>query len=251
METGEEMNIKQASEFTGISRDMIRFYEKKGIIHPRRTENGYREYSEHDLILLVTARQYNCIGIELDRIAELLIDQDPVQFQQEMSDALVRLQEETDWLAQRMDYAEHLKNIFRMASEGIDHEVVRHAAFHYYPRTNVKHFASLYAYNSARPVFRIQNQNLFHDIYPMEQGMLFMKPVGSDLPCTSYPEGRFMRFVRRVPPGSSIQPELILPMVHQLEEEGYSLKGDVFIFLVMGDAEFMKQDLSSFEFEIG
>ncbi len=40
-------------------------------------------------------------------------------------------------------------------------------------------------------------------------------------------------------------------MVHQLEEEGYSLKEDVFIFLVMGDAEFMKHDLSSFEFEIG
>ena len=81
--------------------------------------------------------------------------------------------------------------------------------------------------------------------------MLFMKPVESDLPYASYPEGTFMRFVRKVSPGERINPEMILPMAKQVNEEGYSLKGDIFIFLVMGDAEFMKHDLSSFEFEIG
>lgn len=59
-----------------------------------------------------------------------------------------------------------------------------------------------------------------------------------------------MRFVRKVAPGSPINPELILPMVHQLEKEGYAVTGDAFTFLVMGDAGFQRQDLTSFEFVI-
>ena len=94
MRTGKLMNIKQASERTGISRDMIRFYEKKGIIHPARKNNGYRDYSIHDLLLLVTARQYSCLGIELDTISELLKQNDPEVFCNEMEQAVSRLKEE-------------------------------------------------------------------------------------------------------------------------------------------------------------
>lgn len=47
------MNIQEASKQTGISKDMIRFYEKKGLIHPKRSENHYRDYSIHDLHLLI------------------------------------------------------------------------------------------------------------------------------------------------------------------------------------------------------
>lgn len=63
-------------------------------------------------------------------------------------------------------------------------------------------------------------------------------------------EGKFLRFVRRVSPGTQITPELILPMIHELEKEGYTLKGDMFLFLVMGNATYQTQDLSSFEFEV-
>ena len=38
------MNIKDAKALTGISEQMIRFYEKKNIIHPQRNEeNNYRD----------------------------------------------------------------------------------------------------------------------------------------------------------------------------------------------------------------
>lgn len=47
------MNIQEASRQTGISKDMIRFYEKKDLIHPKRSENNYRDYSIHDLHLLI------------------------------------------------------------------------------------------------------------------------------------------------------------------------------------------------------
>ena len=43
-------NIKEAEEQTGISRANIRYYEKMGLLHPKRNEkNGYREYRPEDI----------------------------------------------------------------------------------------------------------------------------------------------------------------------------------------------------------
>lgn len=43
------MQIGQVSTQTGMSRDAIRFYEKSGLIHSKRQNNGYRYY-DHDVI---------------------------------------------------------------------------------------------------------------------------------------------------------------------------------------------------------
>ena len=41
------MNIKEVELLTQISKQNIRFYEKKGLLHPKRNEeNSYRERSE-------------------------------------------------------------------------------------------------------------------------------------------------------------------------------------------------------------
>ena len=43
-------NIKEAEEQTGISRANIRYYEKMGLLQPKRNEkNGYREYTPEDI----------------------------------------------------------------------------------------------------------------------------------------------------------------------------------------------------------
>ena len=46
--------IGEASKITGLSRDTLRFYEKKGLIHSERRDNGYRMYSEEELCSLVS-----------------------------------------------------------------------------------------------------------------------------------------------------------------------------------------------------
>ena len=44
------MNIKQASEASGISSRNIRYYEQAGLLHPDRDpQNDYRTYSEKDI----------------------------------------------------------------------------------------------------------------------------------------------------------------------------------------------------------
>jgi len=43
------MQIKEAAERLGITERMLRHYEKEGLMDARRSENGYRSYSEADL----------------------------------------------------------------------------------------------------------------------------------------------------------------------------------------------------------
>ena len=55
-----------------ISKDMIRFYEKKGLLHPKRLDNGYRDYSLQDVHRIILIKQYNSLGIPLHTIKEML-----------------------------------------------------------------------------------------------------------------------------------------------------------------------------------
>ena len=41
--------VKQTSEKTGIPADTLRYYDKEGIVSPKRYENGYRQYSDEDV----------------------------------------------------------------------------------------------------------------------------------------------------------------------------------------------------------
>ncbi|NKB84195.1 MerR family transcriptional regulator [Ochrobactrum grignonense] len=43
------MQIKEAAERLGITERMLRHYEKAGLMDARRSENGYRSYSQADL----------------------------------------------------------------------------------------------------------------------------------------------------------------------------------------------------------
>ena len=46
------MTIKELEKRTGLDRATIRFYEKEGLIAPKRLANGYRDYSEEDVLAL-------------------------------------------------------------------------------------------------------------------------------------------------------------------------------------------------------
>ena len=43
---GEDMRIKDVEQRTGLTRKSIRFYEAKGLLNVKRTENTYRDYDE-------------------------------------------------------------------------------------------------------------------------------------------------------------------------------------------------------------
>lgn len=67
------MNIGQASSASGVSAKMIRYYEGIGLIRtPRRTEAGYRQYSENEVLKLGFIKRARELGFSLERIKTLI-----------------------------------------------------------------------------------------------------------------------------------------------------------------------------------
>ena len=64
--------IKELAEKTGIIPNAIRFYEKKGLLHPRRTESNYRLYEAEDVARLEQILLYRKMGFSIEDIKELL-----------------------------------------------------------------------------------------------------------------------------------------------------------------------------------
>ncbi|MBR1781871.1 MAG: MerR family transcriptional regulator, partial [Oscillospiraceae bacterium] len=66
------MNIKEIETRSGLTRANVRFYEAEGLLHPARGENGYRDYSEEDLALLLRVRLLRTLGVGLAEIRALI-----------------------------------------------------------------------------------------------------------------------------------------------------------------------------------
>ncbi len=62
------MTIKEIEARSGMTRANIRFYEQEGLLDPQRLDNGYRSYSEADLLTLQRIRLLRLLGLPLDEI---------------------------------------------------------------------------------------------------------------------------------------------------------------------------------------
>ena len=69
-----EYLIGDMSEIVGVSRDTLRFYEKKGIIKARKKENGYRYYLEEDLFRLMVILYKRKMNDSLEEIEGYIKD---------------------------------------------------------------------------------------------------------------------------------------------------------------------------------
>ena len=67
------MNIKQAEQLSGVSRQNIRFYEREGLLTPKRNpENDYREYGPEHIRILKCIRLMRMLDMPLDQIRSVL-----------------------------------------------------------------------------------------------------------------------------------------------------------------------------------
>lgn len=66
------MTIKELEIELGIPRATIRFYEKQNLIHPKRGENSYRDYSMEDVAVLKKIIIFRKLGLSVSEIEDLL-----------------------------------------------------------------------------------------------------------------------------------------------------------------------------------
>ena len=66
------MKIHEVEALVGITKKNIRFYEEQGLLSPRRnSENGYREYGEEEVEILMRIKLLRKLGIPIDEIRKM------------------------------------------------------------------------------------------------------------------------------------------------------------------------------------
>ena len=62
------MQIGEIASATGLSRDTLRFYEKRGLLRARRGANGYRDYPADMVQLVLYIKTAQRLGFSLGEI---------------------------------------------------------------------------------------------------------------------------------------------------------------------------------------
>ena len=71
------MKIKDVEKRTGITSYNIRFYEKENLLIPKRNPvNGYREYTEEDILWLNRIKMLRMLDIPVSDIRKILYEKE-------------------------------------------------------------------------------------------------------------------------------------------------------------------------------
>lgn len=232
------MNIKYASNITGVSKDMIRFYEKKGILKPGRNTNNYRDYTDEDLNTIVLAKQYSMMGIHLDTIASMIQNRNISQASHELSVTIEQLQEDILWSQVRLSTAREYQELFHMMETNTPYQIGRHIPQYYYP-INPDAKESMYpSFNRfgsvTKSVFRIRQQDTASSHYQQDIGLLTPKMhPDTSLSHDLYPEHLYFRTIIQAPHNSLLSYQQIQPILNQIQQLHYKQSGDLFLYEIM------------------
>ncbi|HIX32880.1 MAG TPA: MerR family transcriptional regulator [Candidatus Gemmiger avium] len=101
------MQIKEVEARVGVTRKNIRFYEKEGLLAPRRQAgNGYRDYTEEEVARLERIKLLRKLDVPLEEIAAMLDGR--LTLAQGMRRHLVTLEHRQDNLATARALSERL-----------------------------------------------------------------------------------------------------------------------------------------------
>lgn len=101
-------SIKEAEVLTGISRQNIRYYEKMGLLNPKRDAgNGYRKYDEEDIERLKAILLFRKLDMPLEEIHKLLDCE--IDLQQALDTQKVYLQQEKQKLEAALAFCDTIQ----------------------------------------------------------------------------------------------------------------------------------------------
>lgn len=76
---GKELTIKDVSKKLNIAIDTLRYYDKIGLLSPKRAENKYRHYSSNDILKLqyIAVMKYGGFSLSQIKLMLQLLDNEP------------------------------------------------------------------------------------------------------------------------------------------------------------------------------
>lgn len=76
---GRGVRIGELAKASGVSTRALRYYEQRGLLKPRRQENGYREYDESAVTRVLNIRALLDAGLNAEsiRMMNACLDEDP------------------------------------------------------------------------------------------------------------------------------------------------------------------------------
>ena len=96
------------AELAGLNLQTIRYYERVGLLpKPKRTESGYRQYTQDDLDLLIFIKNAKELGFSLEKIKKLIKLKDDTKAKGKSVKALVEV--EINEIEAKMDSLKILK----------------------------------------------------------------------------------------------------------------------------------------------
>lgn len=120
-----ELRIGDVSKMLQISDQMIRYYEKKGIIHPKRSEDGkYRIYSMADVFMLIDAIKYKEWGMNLGEIGSMVTGDYYKKVTEKLSEMESRLTNEIEYKSLYKTRMKQLKKKLRICRYNLGKYIV-------------------------------------------------------------------------------------------------------------------------------
>ena len=117
------MRIDEAARATGLSRDMIRHYEKLGLVRPARLENGYRDYALDEVYLLTVIKYLSNLGVPLRQIRQAFDSGQAGQIVTGLRGEIDRLERLKAQIDARVAAAEDSISCFRQFGDGVPTQV--------------------------------------------------------------------------------------------------------------------------------
>ena len=105
------MKIKDVEKRTGITSYNIRFYEKENLLIPKRNPvNGYREYTEEDILLLNRIKMLRMLDIPVSDIRKILYEKEALT--SVLNTHLLKIKEEYIYQLERIKRQDRIQKIF-------------------------------------------------------------------------------------------------------------------------------------------
>ncbi|MFT4007214.1 MAG: MerR family transcriptional regulator [Lacrimispora sp.] len=124
-------SIGEVSSRLGLSRDTLRFYEKKGIIQPEKQDNGYRAYTYEDIRKLLNVMFYRRLNFSLEDINRILYKNSFPSYRSMIQEKITEEKLQVEKHRQSLVQLTHLQQLYKNAEQCLGCYAIRPFKPHY------------------------------------------------------------------------------------------------------------------------